>query len=199
MRINRVRAAVFDGTDLLCLVLFSALFVCGAVTGAVSASSFSGTGLRLDPARALGFAEGGFFRAYISSAKYVIAVFLLAFCLPGVFLIPAVFAVRGFFLAYAVSVAARSVGGDYPAAVIVAYLPSALISVPCLYIAARRGFIAARFLTSAVSGARLRYPGPLSGDFVRTFGLVLIAMLLVSLFDCFCVPRLTALLFPALF
>ena len=198
MIVRRADTDAFDGTGLSFLVLFSALFLLGAVFGVYSAASVSVVDPDVLPFRVLCAGSGSFFGAYFASAKYIAAVFLLASSLLGVFLIPAVLAVRGFLLAFAVSVAARSVGEAFPAAIVVSFLPSALVSMPCLFIAARRGFTAARSLVSAASGVRARYPGPVSGDYFRTFLIVLLLMLPVSLYDCYCVPRLLELLFPAL-
>lgn len=205
MRRKRFMVCIDCGkADFPALIIFCAMFIAGSIIGVIAAGyitsySYSGDALAL-----LGFASGdggsGVFLRFLSDSKYHIISFLLGFTLFGTVVVPIVFGIRGFFLAFCVSTAARCLGGSFPLAVLLAYLPAALISLPCLFVISLRSFDASRQLNGSIFLRRSSLaPKVYDKSYFTVCMLCILIMLLLSIFDLHILPRIITALFPALF
>lgn len=178
------------------LLLLSGLFLAGCIAGCVAA------GLISDPGGALldyvrGYLEllasGGmsvrFLGVLWQTVRFPLAAFLLGFTALGVVGLPALFAVRGFLLCYAVSAFYRLLGpvGLVPGFVLFGL--SALVWLPVLFQLGVQGLLGSYgFLRRAMGDGR--YPLRYDSGFLARCGLCAAALCLCAGLEYLLVPVL---------
>lgn len=139
------------------LILCGALFLCGCVAGTFS-SGFVRDGLALTQyfSEYLSLEQGGsfidpsFFSVLADTFKYPLAVFALGFSMLGIIGIPIIAGVKGYILAFSVSVMVRLYGGDGVLLALSLFAVGTLISIPCFLIMCAQAFRASCLLTYMV-------------------------------------------------
>ena len=198
--ISKTSAKSFAGifSTLPNTLLFSFLFLLGAALGFLL--SLLNVELPIASGDIIGVSDDpGFLRILFCDAKFLLAALFLAFTLPGFFLIPALFPVCGFFLAYSVAIASRIFGADYPFAVISAFLPSSLLLVPGLYFLSLHAVSASRYVSAGVFKGRARAFQPFTRSFMKTAIFAFSLCLISALYRAFLLPRILLSLYPILF
>ncbi|MCL2409799.1 MAG: hypothetical protein FWC96_09385 [Oscillospiraceae bacterium] len=181
------------GSDYLGLIVCGALFICGAIVGTAAAGVAGDAGLSDYMAGYLTLGGdvriGGFFSALLGAWTYPLAAILLGFSVFGVFFVPALAAVRGFFLCFSISAIVRYFGGDGVLLALAIFGVSAAITVPCFFILAVQSFSSSLYVFKSVT-MRVGVTAPYRGGFFRRI-LVCAAVLMGSaLIDTLFVPRL---------
>lgn len=172
------------------LILCGALFLCGTVAGTFS-SAFVKDGAELTDyfseyltlTKDGAFIDPSFFTVLADMFRYPLLVFMLGFSVPGVLGVPILSVVRGYTLAFSVSVMVRLYGGDGVLLSLSVFAVSTLITVPCFLILAALSFRSSCLLTLTVIRPDLRSGiSPYNaGYFLRClicFGLLAVAALL---------------------
>ena len=145
------------------LILCGALFLCGIVAGTFS-SSFVGDGAELTRyfseyltlTQDGAFIDPSFFSVLADTFKYPLLVFALGFSVPGIIGIPILSAMRGYTLAFSVSVMVRLYGGDGVLLALSVFAVGTILTVPCFLILAAQSFRSACLLTLTVIRPNLR-------------------------------------------
>ena len=175
------------------LILCGALFLCGCVAGTFS-SAFVRDGSALTQyfseylllEQDGSFVDPSFFSVLVDTFRYPLAVFVFGFSMPGIIGIPAFAGVRGYVLAFSVSVMVRLYGGDGVLLALSLFAVSTLITVPCFLILSAQGFRASCLLTYMV--VRHGIKGNLSIYDVKYFISCLICLVLLviaAVFDTY--------------
>jgi hypothetical protein len=168
------------------LLLTSVAFLLGAAVGWLAALYAVPEGQMLSFMRgyAAAYAAPDLRQALLGNFLAPALVFLLGLTLPGVVLIPAVVAGRGFFLSFAVAVYARVFGLP---GILLAFgavgLPG-LLTVPCLFALAVFGFaFSRRLLLKSAGGTRQDAENLLNASYVRRFALTLPPLAAAACYD----------------
>jgi len=184
------------GADYLGLIVCGALFICGSIVGTAASGIAGDAGISNYMAGYLALAGqariSGFFSALFNVWTYPLVAILLGFSVFGVFGVPALAAVRGFFLCFSISAIVRYFGGDGVLLALAIFGASAMITVPCFFILAVQSFSSSLYVFKSVT---LKGGGtaPYKGGFFRRV-LVCAAVLTGSaLIDTLLVPRLIGL------
>jgi stage II sporulation protein M len=145
------------------LILCGALFLCGVIAGTFS-SAFVGDvneltnyfseylTLTQDGA----FVDPSFLSVLADTFRYPLLVFALGFSIPGVIGVPILSVVRGYTLAFSVSVLVRLYGGDGVLLALSFFALGTMITVPCFLVLAAQSFKSACLLTLTVIKPGLR-------------------------------------------
>ena len=189
-----------SGARVFALVLCTALFLCGCIVGIISAGFVSNTGglssyiAGLIPIKAgQVVSQPSFLSCFFNSIKYHICALFLAFSVLGVVCIPAMMAVRGFFLCFSVSVIVRLLGGAGIPLALSIFGIGALITIPCLFILSTQAFFTSTELMKTVFSRGGR-SGPIyNGGFFKTAAFCFALPALSALADMLLVPKLVAL------
>jgi uncharacterized membrane protein SpoIIM required for sporulation len=182
------------GPDYLGLIICGALFICGGIVGA-AAAGFAGSAGISDYmagylARAGDSSIGGFFTALFNAWTYPLIAILLGFSVFGVFCVPLLAGVRGFFLCFSVSAVVRHFGGDGVILALTIFGVSAVMNVPCFFILAVQSFSSSLHVFKSVTARGGGSSRPYRGGFFKRV-LVCAAVLMGSaLIDTLIVPRL---------
>ncbi len=139
------------------LILCGALFLCGCVAGTFS-SAFVRDGVALTEyfseylslEKDGSFIDPSFFSVLFDTLKYPAAVFALGFSMPGVIGIPLLSGMRGYTIAFSVSVMVRLYGGDGVLLALSLFGISTLITMPCFLILSAQSFRSACLLSYMV-------------------------------------------------
>ena len=185
----------FSGYDFLGLILCGAFFLCGCIAGTFSSASPVEAGGQIPDyikellalAQEQSASGTGFFHCLFNSFKYPALSFFFAFSVLGVFFVPALCAVRGFFLCFSISMIVRVFQWDGALLGISAFLFSVLINVPCFLVMSVSAFSnSLSFFRSVFSrGAKLQ-ESPFAGRFFKKslvgFFILVISAVLEMLF-----------------
>lgn len=142
-----------DGTqsDFFGLILCGVLFIGGSVAGSVMAGFLQdGDALYryvtafLDAYRA--GPQADIFAALFSTAKYHLAAVFFGFSVLGPLLIPALAAVRGFFLSFSVTAVMRCLGAKGIAFTLSLFGIPAVVSIPCFFVLSALAFSSSLYL-----------------------------------------------------
>jgi uncharacterized membrane protein SpoIIM required for sporulation len=186
----RVKIADVSGDGVSAgLVLCSALFVVGCIVGVAAAGILSpDESLR---AYLLAPPDAAFLQRLFSGAKYPLIALFFAFSALGVVGVPALGAVRGFFLCFTMSGFVRVFGAPGIPLALALVLPGAIISVPCLFIISEQAFKSSAQLLRACVGTARSAP-PFAGRFVpRVFGCAIL-LVFSALAESMWIPTLAA-------
>ena len=132
-------------SDFFGLILCGVLFIGGSIAGSVMAGFFQdGETLSRYVAAFLDAyktqPQTDFFAALISTVKYHVAAVFLGFSVLGPLLIPALSAVRGFFLSFSVTAVLRCLGVKGIGFTLSLFGIPAVISIPCFFILSTLAF-----------------------------------------------------------
>ena len=149
---KRFVVMALDGTqsDFFGLILCGVLFIGGSIVGSVTAGLLQDGDMlsamwrrfstRTGPGRRLTFA------ALFSTAKYHLAAVFFGFSVLGPLLIPALAAVRGFFLSFSVTAVMRCLGAKGIAFTLSLFGIPAVVSIPCFFVLSALAFSSSLYL-----------------------------------------------------
>jgi len=187
-----------SGTEYFGLIVCGALFICGSIVGTAAAGFAGGTGVSdsltefLAQSGQAPVRMSGFFSTLFNDSVYHLVAIFLGFSALGVFCVPLLAAVRGFFLCFSISAIVHHFGGDGILLSLAISGVTALLTIPCLFILSVQSFTSSLNLLRSVTtrgGSSKPYGGRF---FVRT--IVCIAVLMCSaMIDTLFVPRLIGL------
>jgi stage II sporulation protein M len=185
-------------TNYLGLLICSALFLCGAIIGTVSAGLLSdGAKLNDSVSHYLSFflnstsAKPDIFSALGDSFKYHLCAVFLGFSILGVICIPVLSAVRGFFLSFSVSVIVRLLGGKGILLVLSIFGINTLLTIPCYFVLSVSAFSASLYFLRLVFSKNVKSTvSPFNTRFFLNCGICLIVLVLSALLDTYLVPHL---------
>jgi stage II sporulation protein M len=183
------------------LLACGVLFLCGCIAGTVTAGYVSdGTKLNSYFSSFLSFfstgasAKSDLFSAVVDAFKYNILAIALGFSLIGVFFIPVLAALRGFFLCFSVSTIVRLLGSKGIGLALAVFGANTLITIPCFFILSVYAFTASLYIFRlAVSKTPKAAPSPISSRFFVHCGICLSVLMFSALIDCYVTPRLISL------
>lgn len=168
-------ASLRYGPQYLGLLLCGALFLCGCIAGTLSSGFIAdpdGLGPTLTDYLMLaepGAARGsGFLSAFLDASKYHLLSICFGFSLLGVFFLPAMSAVRGFFFCFSASTLVRFYGGSGVLLALVLFGLTALVSIPCYFALSCQSFTTSLHLLRNTFGGKMAMPpNPFGISFVR--------------------------------
>ena len=177
------------------------LFLGGSVAGAVTAGFInSSTSLTENFSNFLSLFLTGtnskpdFFEAAIDVFKYNLIAIALGFSILGVFFIPLLTAVRGFFLTFSVSTVVRVIGGKGALLALSIFGVDTLIGIPCFIILSVYSYsVSSYLLRLAVSKNQRSGISPFNSSLFTNSGICLAVLLVAAAFDCYVAPRLISL------
>jgi hypothetical protein len=133
----------------------------------------------------------GLIESLWNCSKYIIAAIFLAGSVYGILLIPALCAVRGYFLGCsAASIISAVESGGWLLSFIVVGIP-ALITVPCLFVIGTDGLATSKRLIVLTKGS---YSGGKSVDLARHTVICSVIILLAAIINEYLVPALAGLI-----
>jgi stage II sporulation protein M len=180
------------------LLACGALFLCGCIAGTVSAGC-------IDEGTMLNDYITGFlsiftndtspklslFSSLANNFKYQLIALFLGFSVIGVFLLPILSAVRGFFLSFSVAAIIRLLGSKGILLTLALFGVNTLITVPCFFIISVSAFSASLYLLRLVFSKNLKNTvSPFSSRFFINCGICLIMLIISALIDTYLSPYL---------
>ena len=154
------------GRSYFALFLCGTFFICGCIVGTLSAGLVAdGSNLEEFISGYIRLAGEGiairpeFLSSLFNAFKYHLAVLFFSFSVLGVFLVPALSAVRGFFLTFSISALIRLFGSGGIVLALALFGLDALITIPCFFILSVQSFSASLRLFQLV-----RNPGTRLGN-----------------------------------
>ncbi|MDR3209219.1 MAG: stage II sporulation protein M [Oscillospiraceae bacterium] len=172
------------------LVLFSVLFAAGCVAGTAAAGAIVPTELLRE--HLLTRETAAFLPNFFAAARYPLAALFFAFSVLGVICIPALGAVRGFFLCFSISSIVRVFGAAGIPLALTLVLPGALFAVPCLFVLSSQAFTAsAQLLKSVLSGA-VKLAPPYGSGFLPRVAVCAAILAASALAETLWIPSLIA-------
>ena len=190
------------GTDYLGLIICGALFICGGIAGTVSAgfASVGDPGISGYLSAYLEFsgqdARPGFLPALFDACKYHLAVILFGFSIFGVFCVPALSAMRGFFLCFSISVIVRHFGGDGVLLALALSGVGAMLTVPCFFVLSASAFSSSLHVFKSVAakgrGGTVSKPSG-GGSFFRRACACAAVLACSALLDTLLMPELISI------
>ena len=190
-----LRDGEFSRFGLLCC---GAMFLCGCVAGAAAAGFVNGetklgeyfsaflslfvTGANTEP---------DFFTALIDVLKYNLVAIIFGISLLGIFFIPVLTAVRGFFLCFSISTIVRVVGGKGIGLALAIFGANTLLTIPCFFVLSVYAFTASSYIfRNTVSKAPKPAASSLSSRSFVHCGICLAVLIISALIECFVTPHL---------
>lgn len=184
-----------SGSDYFGLIVCGALFLCGGIVGITAAGFVNGSAALDFLAGYLSRAGespahiGSFVSAFLSAGLYPFAAVFFGFSVLGVFCIPALSAVRGFFLCFSISVVVRHFGGSGISLSLALFGINALFTVPCFFILSVQSFTSSFQLFKSVT-ATSSVTRPYGGGFFRRIAVCSAILAVSALIDTLVIPRL---------
>lgn len=187
-----------EKTHTMGLLLCAALFVCGCIIGTVSAGFITDTTqLGSTVSDYLAFlsdkaaVQPAFFSSVVDAYKYHLAAVFLGFSILGVFCIPVLSAVRGFFLSFSVSVIIRLLGGKGILLALSMFGISTLVTIPCFFIISVTSFTASQYLLRLSMAKGGKSPGMLpTGSALASCAICLALLFVSALIETYLTPQL---------
>jgi stage II sporulation protein M len=183
------------------LLICGILFLSGCIAGTVTAG-FVKDGTRLNdyfssflslfltgnsPGRDL-------FAALVDVFKYNLAAIALGFSFAGIFLVPVLSALRGFFLSFSVSMVIRVLGGKGVALALAIFGVNTLLTVPCFFVLSVDAFYASLSIFRLTVNKKQKLPlTPWGSRFFIRCGICLLVLVLTALLDMYVTPHLISL------
>ena len=190
-----LRDGEFSRSGLLCC---GVAFICGSVAGA-AAAGFVDEGTKLGDyfSAFLSFFLTGantrpdFFGALLDVFKYNLIAIALGFSILGIFLIPVLTAVRGFFLCFSISTIIRVVGTKGIGLTLAIFGANTLITIPCFFVLSVYSFTVSSFiLRLSVLKNQKPAASPFNSRFLVHCGICLTVLIVSALIECYVTPRL---------
>ena len=131
------------------------------------------------------------FSSLANNFKYQLIALFLGFSVIGVFLLPILSAVRGFFLSFSVAAIIRLLGSKGILLTLALFGVNTLITVPCFFIISVSAFSASLYLLRLVFSKNLKNTvSPFSSRFFINCGICLIMLIISALIDTYLSPYL---------
>lgn len=183
------------------LLLCGILFFCGTIAGTITAGVINdGTKLGTYFSSYMTFFLTGntvkrdFFSAVFDAYKYNILSLALGFSVVGVFFIPVLSALRGFFLTFSISTVVRVLGGNGILLALAIFGLNTLFTIPCFLILSTDAFSASQYIMrQTVLRNQKTMTSPLNRHFFSRCGLCFFMLTITALIDLFITPQLIAL------
>ena len=188
-----------SGSDYFGLIVCGALFICGGIVGSAAAGFAGGAEVSNFMAEYLARANGNalrtgeFFSALFTACMYPFAAVFLGFSVLGVFCLPALAAVRGFFLCFSISAVVRSFGGDGALLALSIFGLSALLTVPCFFVLSVQSFSSSLKVLKSVTARGAGVMRPYDGEFFKRIGACAVVLACSAFVEILLVPRLIGL------
>ena len=188
-----------SGSDYFGLIACGALFICGGIVGSAAAGFAGGAEVSIFMAEYLTRANGSalrtgeFFLAFLNACMYPFAAVFLGFSVLGVFCLPALAAVRGFFLCFSISAVVRSFGADGTLLALSIFGVSAVLTIPCFFVLSVQSFSSSLKVLKSVSARGSGVTRPYDGGFFKRIGICFVVLACSALIDTLLVPRLIGL------
>jgi stage II sporulation protein M len=186
-------------TDSLGFILCAALFICGSIIGTVAAGLLQdGASLRAYLADFLsGYQNAAdapnLLLAVWSAVKYHLLAVFLGFSVLGVVFIPALSALRGFFLCFSISAVIRCLGRKGLLLTLSLFGLNTLMTIPCYFILAAASFSASLYLLKLLrAGTPKGLTPPDGGRLFISCGVCFLILLASALIDTYLISRLIA-------
>jgi stage II sporulation protein M len=185
-------------TNYLGLLVCAALFLCGCIIGTVTAGFISdGTKLNDYISGYLSiFMRGsssspGLMTAIVDCYKYHLFAVFLGFSILGVFCIPVLSAVRGFFLSFSISVIIRLLGSKGILLALSIFGINTLLTIPCFFILSVSAFSASLYILRLVFSKNVKSTvSPFDSRFFLNCGICLVVLMISALIDTYLTPYL---------
>lgn len=180
------------------LIACGVMFVFGCIIGTICAGFIrDGTKLNEYVSGYLSIFLNGtsarpdFFSAVIDSYKYHLMAALLGFSIIGIFFIPVLTAVRGFFLCFSISAIVRLLGAKGILLALSIFGLNTILTIPCFFILSVYAFSASLYIfrllfTKNAKGA----VSPFNGKFFLHCGICLIILMISALIETYLTPQL---------
>lgn len=194
--------SLHNGTQYrLGLMICGILFMCGCVAGTVTAG-FVSNGTRLNDffSSFMSFFLTGnatrqnMLSAILDAFKYNLMAIALGFSVAGVFLVPVLSAVRGFFLCFSVAMVVRVLGDNGVALALAIFGVGTLITIPCFFILSVDAFYASAYIFRlATQRTQKLDAAPFNSRYFIRCGICLLVLMLSALIDVYMTPYLISL------
>ena len=165
------------------LAVLAAAFAAGALTGLLLAAQVGGEGQE---------SLSAYLQVYWEAARWPLLTLLLSFTSLGAVGIPAIFAVRGFLLSFAVASFVRIFGGAGAILAFFAFGFTGTISLPVLFLLGVQGLLSALARAGQAMGGGKGPTAPPGRAFWLRSGLCAAGLVLSALLECWAVPALLA-------
>ena len=172
------------------------MFLCGCIIGTIAAG-FVGDGTKLNEYIS-GYlslflsgtsAKLSLFTAITDNLKYHLFSIFLGFSILGIFCIPLLSAVRGFFLSFTVSTIIRLLGSKGILLVLSIFGVNTLITIPCFFVLSVSAFSASLYLLRLSKNVKSAV-SPFNSRFIMNCGICLIVLIISALIDTYLTPHL---------
>lgn len=178
-------------------IICTAFFVCGCIAGTF-ASGATGEGSALYDYLSEylqiaqeGQMDTGFLTVFAGCVKYHIAAIIFGFSILGIVSVPALGAVRGFFLTFSISSIVRVFGGQGILLSLSVFGISSFLTLPCFFILSTQSFTASAGMFSAVLGHGPRLPAELyRGGYISRCVICIMIVLIAAVLDRYIVNEL---------
>ena len=202
MRMERHSRAIPCGEAFLGMMVCLLAFACGVIIGSFSAAAIDTAETHALQLRISGYvsqiADGtytapGFLSVFWSISRYHLLVVFLGFSLLGVFALPIVAGVRGFYLSFSIAALIRAFGtGGFPLAFAL-FGASAIIAIPCFFVLATQAFSKSANLGKGVLGAnKITLCMLYDRAYFAHAGICLIGLILAAAIELYITPLLLA-------
>ncbi len=131
-----------------------------------------------------------FLRVFSVYFRYPMVAFCLGFCALGVFLLPVLSAVQGFFLSFSVACYAAAMGHKGIYLAFFAFGLRVLFTIPCLILLSVQAFNYANLQSCIFSGKEKRARRWPDKSYFILFGICTVALLLGTLLEITLIPHL---------
>ncbi len=176
----------------------AALFLCGCIIGTVTARFISdGTNLNTYVSNYISFflsgssSKPGLITAITDNLKYHLFAIFLGFSVLGVFCIPILSAVRGFFLSFSISAIIRLLGSKGIILALSIFGVNTLLTIPCFFVLSVSAFSASLYILRLVFSKNVKSSvSPFNSRFFINCGICLIVLMMSALIDTYLTPYL---------
>jgi len=190
-----------DAQCRLGLMICGILFMCGCVAGTVTAGLVNdGTRLNEFFSSFMSFFLTGnasrqnLMSAVLDAFKYCLVAVALGFSIVGVFLIPLLSAVRGFFLCFSVAMVVRVLGENGVALALAIFGIGTMITIPCFFILSVDAFYASAYIFRLTTQRTQKFTAvPFNSRYFIRCGICLLVLMLSALIDVYMTPYLISL------
>jgi stage II sporulation protein M len=186
------------------LAFLSVFFLCGSVAGCATASYIGGDGSSslvryvtgyISMVRENGAGSTDLLTAFFNTFKYHIAAFIIGFTSLGIAFIPALMAIRGFFLSFAVTSFVKMFGASGLLLSVGIFGFQRLLTLPCLFVISVQAFSSSNALFLMATGKRKKSPTPLyGGAYFTRCGICVVVLIFCSLFEAFITPAIISVI-----
>ncbi len=180
------------------MAMMVVFLLCGIIIGCLVGKYISGESdnflkryvLQYEEITHVGVGKYSFLKSLFNLTKYPVIIFLLSFTAIGVFSIPLIVFIKGFFSAISVSAVIHSIGTNGILAALSIFGIQTLITFPCILLISSIAFEFSKVFFKIFrrnSCATVVYPISLQG-YIFIFFICLIALLLCTLVDMLLTP-----------